>query len=76
MSVQTMSDEELRQARGQHVSEITDLNQRIATAKLSPHKKERHQLELKRNFEYQALQNIDAELEQRGLDPENTFGSG
>ena len=73
MSLESMSEEELGQARFDRVIEIEELNQEIEIAKQSVHKAERHTLERKRDFARLALDDIDAEFTGRGLVPKNVL---
>lgn len=65
------SDEELRQTRSQQVAKVRQLSEQIGDAKLSLPKAERRQLELQRDFVYETLRNIDAELKRRGREVRN-----
>ena len=64
MNVLDLSDKDLRQARFQHVTDITALNLQISGAKV---KSERNELEQKRDNASYELRVIDGELKRRGL---------
>ena len=66
MTAQNMSDDELKQARGQHVTEITELNQQIGAAERRA-KRNALPLERKRDTEMRLLRVIDDEFERRGI---------
>ena len=67
MSLQDMTDAELKIHRIERVFEWTKLNRRIDSAKANPHKRESRQLETKRSFVNDAIRAIGAELERRGI---------